>query len=323
MAASQFTIYTSQDTNAPILNGQTGSLLIVLNACLVSGYGSKPGAGWLKQPLPDTGSYGCFQQATGSKLYMFLNDAGQGTGSLNNPEARITGWESITSILGGWATGSNSFPTLGVTTNTIPIRKSNAITSASIQWTLLADSSSMYFFAKTGDTANTYQTFFFGDIYSFVTGSDPWKCTVIGRNIESSSISIYDRLDYSQYSNAANGASFIARSYTGAVGSIAIGLHSFATLTGLTGTTVGIMQYPNGSDNGLYICPRYVHEPIANCIRGKMRGYWQILHPIANFVDGQVINGTGTYAGKQFQVFKLGGGATLICMEISNTVDTN
>lgn len=40
------TIYKSTDPSAPVMNGSAGSLIAVLKACLVDGYGAKPAAGW-------------------------------------------------------------------------------------------------------------------------------------------------------------------------------------------------------------------------------------------------------------------------------------
>jgi len=41
-----WTLYQSTDSGAPALSGQAGSLLEVLDACLVNGYGGKAAAGW-------------------------------------------------------------------------------------------------------------------------------------------------------------------------------------------------------------------------------------------------------------------------------------
>jgi hypothetical protein len=40
------TVYKSTDASAPTLDGQVGSLITVLKACLVNGYGAKSAAGW-------------------------------------------------------------------------------------------------------------------------------------------------------------------------------------------------------------------------------------------------------------------------------------
>ena len=125
MAVSQFTIYKSSDSGAPVLNGLTGSLLEVLDACLVTGYGSQITAGWTK-PLPNTASYGCFQNPSGSGLYAFVED--MGSGSAAGAEARIQGWDSITSMEAGIATGSNQFPTfaqLAIGKGSVIARKSS------------------------------------------------------------------------------------------------------------------------------------------------------------------------------------------------------
>lgn len=63
------TKYMSSDSGAPIMNGTQGSLVNVLDAILVNGYGSKSPAGWTKpfsgtskavyrnSPLTGTGTY--------------------------------------------------------------------------------------------------------------------------------------------------------------------------------------------------------------------------------------------------------------------------
>ena len=42
------TIFKSTDSGAPVLDGQAGSLVTLLDACLVTGYGSKTALGWAK-----------------------------------------------------------------------------------------------------------------------------------------------------------------------------------------------------------------------------------------------------------------------------------
>ena len=71
MPNSQFTIYTATDIGGPgLLTGVTGSLINILNACLVNGYTSKSAAGWTK-PFADISAsagslpyYACFKQAS-------------------------------------------------------------------------------------------------------------------------------------------------------------------------------------------------------------------------------------------------------------------
>ena len=93
MTTNQFTIYTANDVQGPgFLNGTTGSLIAILNACLVNGYGTgsyyKAPVGWTK-PLPDVSSsvgslpiLACYQQGTGSQFTLFVNDSGANTSAL-------------------------------------------------------------------------------------------------------------------------------------------------------------------------------------------------------------------------------------------------
>lgn len=322
---AQFKIFQSTDAGAPSLNGLTGSLLTVLNYCLVSG------SGWTK-PLPDSASIGgvlpsvgMFQQGTGSMLYFAVNDGGPGAGG--GKEARISGWESITSITQSTSafTGSNSFPTIaqGVGGPFVIARKSSAATSTPISWLCFADSSSIYFFTQTGDFTNVYYGFMFGDIYSFMTSSiDIYKCMIIGRAAENSATQANDKLDQLTVLNTATSANFIARSYTATGTSYAAGKHGDATKGSAT-TLLGTNQYPNGPDGGLYLSPVWVCEPTNLITRGSMRGFYQVCHPVGNFTDGQYFSGSGNYANRIFQIIKYSGNSGIYCMEISPTLDVN
>jgi len=195
MATSQFTIYTSGDSGAPILYGSTGSIILIFDSCLVNGYGTKPGAGWTK-PLPNTGSgaftasYGCWQQPTGSAMTLFVNDNAPNATPLYK-EAWATGWESLTDFSASTTTcvgsGSGQFPIPAqlLTNGHVVIRKSVTSDSSSVRsWILAADSSSFYFWAATSDTAGMYYGFGFGDIYSFKTSSvDAYKCIRISYHL--------------------------------------------------------------------------------------------------------------------------------------------
>jgi hypothetical protein len=86
----------------------------------------------------------------------------------------------------------------------------------------------------------------------------------------------------------------------------------------------GLLQTPNGPDNSIYVSPVLVVEPSpTNTIRGRWRGIYQLCHPIANFSDGQVIQGSGDYAGKTFQIIKTLQMGGALAIEISPTLETN
>ena len=81
MPNSQFTIYTSADSGSVVLNGTSGSLIALLDQCLVSGSASKPGAGWTK-PFANSSNFGCWTQGTGSRMTLFINDSAPNTQSV-------------------------------------------------------------------------------------------------------------------------------------------------------------------------------------------------------------------------------------------------
>src|SRR5574337_1914064 len=91
-------VYRSSDASAPVLTGQAGSLITVLDACLISGYGSKSPAGWAK-PYSGT-NLAAYRAATGNRFYFRVDDSG-------TVEARISGYETMSDV----NTGTGQFPT--------------------------------------------------------------------------------------------------------------------------------------------------------------------------------------------------------------------
>lgn len=324
MSVSQFNLYSSGDTGAPVLNGTSGSLLALLDACLVTGYGAKGGSGWTK-PIPNTGSYGIIKQPTGSMMTLWIKDDAPNLNALAGArEARIQGWESITSISGGWPTGSGPFPTFiqsGIPSGSLCVRKSATLDSTPRSWLVYADSHSFYTFIES-ESDGVYYGYMFGDIYAIKTGSvDEYRCAIIARSGEASATYAYEYIDRQSTVNTALSAHYMARSYTGLGRSITIGKHADnAKATNFS----GLVQTPNGVDGGYYISPVWVHENASSTIRGRMRGFWLLCHPASSFSLGQIISGSGAFAGKTFQVIKTTKFASgCFLMETSNTVDTN
>lgn len=326
-----FTIYSSSDSGAPTLSGLSGSLLTVLDAVLVNGYGSKSPAGWTK-PLPNTGSYGLYRQGSGSMYYMFVYESGSAIGA----EAFVTGWDSITAITNGAVTGSNPFPTnsqlnlgsgIAGGAGAVIIRKSSVPTSTSRTWIIFADARTVYIFIKTTDVAiNNYYAFAFGDFYSLRSGSsDTSNCLIIGRSTLSSSVQSVDRLDNLSTANISSAllGHFAAHTFNGSGGSITLSKHG----DGIKGTTSGFLNgnvpYLNGVDNGLYLSPVWIVEASNLNIRGRMRGFWHVCHASSSFTDGQVFTGSVDFPGRTFQSVTPGATNSSYFIETSDTLETN
>lgn len=325
MSLSQFTLYTSGDASAPSLTGAASSLVTLLDAVLVTGYGTQPPAGWSK-PFGNSGNFGCYRNsALGSNRCLVINDNGPNVTSTFR-EARASGFEFLTSV----STGTGQFPDPAQSQGVSPfgfvvIRKSLTADSVARQWIILADAFTFYLFVLTGDSATNYYAFSFGDIFSMAGAVDKYRCFIAGRSSENSGSANADNLPTLSTLASASIVNFMTRSYTGNGASITVSKHGDVVKGGVS--LAGALPSPNLSDNSIYISPIWVSESVNSVIRGRLRGFYQILHPILNFSDGQTFSGSGDYAGKTFKIVKTstdGAGAVgLYVMETSATVETN
>jgi hypothetical protein len=339
MTTSQFTVYSASDMGAPQLNGLSGSLIDVLNGCLYTGYGTKQPLGWLK-PIPDdaTQDLACYQQPSGSGLVLFINDAGALSGSNSwTQEAWACGYESILGLTGSFfsGTGYGQFPyasqtglATGTSTGSVIWRKSNTRTAIARDWILFGDSRTFYLFISHSGTG--YSFYAFGDIFSFKSTHDAYKCLIAGRlqpNTTGDSISI-DHSDYVFQPDFNTYPDFIARPAGGMGRCIRATKNGDAGKCNLAAGTqyvlmAGVLTGPNPLDGAIYMSPVSVGEPDSSSLRGRWRGLWFPTHPITNFAHGQVFSGTGELSGKTFMIVSPGVNNGHWAIEISNTVETN
>lgn len=337
MPTSQFTQYSSADSGAPSLTGLTGSLISVLDFCLVSG------SGWIKS-FDSSSVFAGYQQPSGSRLHLFVNDAGPNFAA-NGKEAWITGWESLTGLkatLGGNLTGSIGsgsgqfpLPAQALTDGKVVCRKSVAANSGSIPyWTVFADSYTMYAFFITGDIATYtgYFSFWFGDIYSLAGTSDAYRCMIHGRNVVNSAgqgqtVDNLDMLGDLDTTSINGSGMFIARTAFGVGGSTTINKmgdsSKYNTTAGSMSPAQGNGLTPNPSDNSFYISPLHIWEHASLVIRGRVRGLWHWGHPHLSLADGEVISGSNNHTGKLFKKIGPGVNGGMWLIETSNTVETN
>jgi hypothetical protein len=325
---------------APNLYGSPGSLVTVLDYCLITG------SGWLK-PIPNTGSYpaqpttmsyACYKQPSGAGMTLFVNDGAPyaGTSALGR-EAWATGWESLTSlsssVTNSVGMGVNPFPTSSQMTTMgspfmhVNIRKSATFDATNARaWLMFADSSSFMFFTQPGDSANVWNGFMFGDFYSFKSGSvDAYRCMIIGRGIENSSAAESEGMDTLQNMTLGTTGLFIDRSFNSSVLSVTGSRHGDG-IKGSTSQFNGNLPFPNSTDTGIYMSPVWLVEsgaPLNQNVRGMMRGLYQPLHAAANFTDGQVFSGSADFDGKTFYVIFKSANNGVYIIETSDTLLTN
>lgn len=155
------TVYRSTDSSAPSLTGQSGSLITLLDAVLVNGYGVKPAAGWAKA---FTGTNKAVYQppviaaspSEGIRPFLRVDDSYATTNY-----ADIRGFKTMSSV----DTGEGQFPRR-------PLfalwRKSSTTNGTARPWTIIATPRAFYlFFACNqtvyGNTDSADQIAFFGE----------------------------------------------------------------------------------------------------------------------------------------------------------------
>lgn len=320
---SQFTIYRSTDGSAPTLSGTAGDLVNLLDKCLVAGYGSKAAAGWTK---PYTGTNkAAFKQGGGNQFYLRVQDDAPGAGGAK--EARLRGYETMSDV----DTGTGLFPTAAQATNGTFARKSTSADGTTRSWIVIADDRTVIVAVLTGDTSGVYYPFMFGDFYSFVT-ADGYRTMIVGRSTENSGSQSGDLLMQAGGLVAAGSTSnhWIARSYLGTGTSIAIQKVA-NTWAGNSSSNFSfgnsIIPFPNPPDGGIYLAPIYLADLVTapvNHIRGKMRGFWQLMNSNAALADGDTFAGVGDLSGRTFLVVKdMSSGSVAAIIETSDTLDTN
>jgi hypothetical protein len=328
MSTSQFKIFSSGDVGAPQLNGLSGSLLNVLEYCLVTG------SGWL-QPYNRINNLDVFQQPSGSKCILYVNDNNPSDGQLGR-ESWVTGWETLTTMSAPCGTGSTQFPTpaQSLTSGHFIVRKSSTNDRTTRCWLMFADAYTFYFFSLPEDVHNCYSGLFFGDFFSPRPDIDTNRCFLWARNGEGvTNNGLYDQTDTScnpiSVGGATTGCSGVAcKTVSGTYSSAWIGKlgdiskHNSSNSSYTWQPTCGDIPLPNPFNNDIIVTPLLVWES-GNCIRGNFRGMYYLNHFISQFYDGQKIIGSNENNGKTFQIVTPGLNFGMWAIETSNTVETN
>ena len=334
-------LYRSTDASAPVLTGQVGTLLTVLDAVLVNGYGSKTAAGWTK-PYSGTNTAQYRMAAGGTGCDLYVNDNGPGAGGAR--EARINGFKTGSAI----GAGTGQFPTTGqmaAPSGALVARKSTTADSTARAWTIIADDHTIYMFIETADQTAPMCSYpwMFGDFSSYAP-SDANNCTIIGRTIENSAAfcpnntlsttGLYESFGHLCPMNTTGlsnvlGGHYASASWTGIGGSIAVGKHSDQAKMGLSSSPVPQMgylgqwtsgannsgstwasefAYPNGPDGGLFVAPVWLHH--GGHVRGYYKGMWCPLQhmPLGH---GDTYSASGNLSGKSMIAMNVLGASNL------------
>lgn len=325
-------LYSSADAGAPQLSGASGDLVAVLDACLVNGYGSKPGAGWTKDYASITLRAAYRQGAGGRGHYFYLDDSG-------GVAARCCGYESMSSI----DAGTGMFPNGQV--GLLYMHKHDGA-AGTRGWLLLANEATFHFITQY-DTQATWvassftsfgkiKSFFQNDVFDTMLIAARLATQTSGSGNPNSANATGDI--WTQYGSACwlytlRGdillpGHYMARRWHGIGSSLNFGKGSTSIIEdsfsvqqmynvgwNKLGYPSAAYTTPNPPDGSLYISPLTVLE--SGGIRGTIPGMWN--HRFGQFFmqHGDTLDGTGEHAGRRFMAVNGWYGAAFL--EISDT----
>lgn len=323
------TIYRSTDAGAPPLRGYTpGDFINLLNKCLVTGYGTQPGAGWTmpySYTPSGTTTRAVFQPGTGNKYFLEVNDT-----SATANYTRFTQPTGYTQISGYDGSGNPVSNVLGFPNPAQAVIRNYTYcqgTAANARpWKLYATSQFMLMFWVTADTANltSWQVtnnsvttaFAFGDLL----GAQPWDtfATVLMGSTYPSGPGYIAGGDSCPFmpvwpptptaaaapSTTYNVNGYLARELNLLGGSIpAYVLSEYAAWGGYMGRASG-NPFPNPMDGSMMLSPFKIfsNQIAQGAIRGRLPVY-ACPQNLQNVMQpGAFVNGTGVYAGRQFEL---------------------
>jgi hypothetical protein len=229
------------------------------------------------------------------------------------------------------STGTGDFPTAAQQSGGLYVRKSETTDSAARGWVVVATDKAFYFLPQSNNSdwltaptvAHISGQFFFGDFESFKSG-DSYNSIIIGAAATGGSTGRLGANVSTLTTASATTGHFIARDYNGAGTSKAAMKRAVYDLQGYSPFGhASNAAFPDAVTSEMTVSPVAVTEINGSSLpiyRGLLPGLWAPLHssPAAH---GDTIAGSGTTAGKSFQLFNISDAGTLgrALIEISNT----
>ncbi|MGC4075469.1 MAG: hypothetical protein QM702_00225 [Rubrivivax sp.] len=290
--------YYSTDASAPTLNGTAGSLLTVLSACLVNGYGSRTAAGWTEQYTGTNKK--AYRTATGQSCRPVLR-----VDDSNAQESRLVMYGTMSDV----DTGTDPIPTSAQLSGGFFGRKSNTADATARPWKIIACEYFVYIFFEPGvttiDTATGETPMFMAGVFPTEKSGDAWNYCAKGSGATGAAQATGGALTgKSGTSFTATANFYLARAYTQSGSSIQGALHSKSSLQ-LSALGTGGMIYPDPITGGLRTAQVQIAEAdngTSNYVdRGLLPGLWNVLHNLPA-AKGDTFGGTGDLAGKTFRL---------------------
>lgn len=319
-------VYRSSDQGAPVLDGTAGSLIGVLSACLVDGYGTKQPAGWSK---PYSGSdVAVFRQGQWngaiSRPQYYLRVLDDGSLTAGGREAAVRAYEEMTDTSDG---GTNPFPTPSQMAAGLCVRKSHFADTSARKWIVAADHRTFVllvyhasgFNTSNGSRGDGWTGMYFGD-YVPVNPNYEYPVVLIAKRVfnsterESFNTCAHNQSAFDSYD--ADGIHYLARNYAGAAISqqasklpsdfsvVVQSVSSYADdRCGQPGrreksSHLPILRDVNPADGRIWVA-RYMLLQIGTlALVGWLRGLWAPCHDWDRLSDGTTVLGAGNASGR-------------------------
>lgn len=158
------TVFSSTDTDAPVLYGVYGSLIALLDAVLINGYGSKAPLGWTKEI--SVGEKAVYRSSVAGVDPIILRIDDSSANGMTSLYAGVKCYESMSGIDTGaalWHTGY--------------VRKSTGANTAPATWIVIGDAHGFYIFTLYGYDSyinNTYYAAHYFGAYKDVISVNSW-----------------------------------------------------------------------------------------------------------------------------------------------------
>lgn len=268
-------VYKSTDVGAPTIGRTAGALITLLDACLVNGYGSKAAAGWTK---PFTGTnQAVFKQGAGSsQRYLYVND------SISVDYAAVVGANLVTSI----SSVLEQFP-----------NSARYMDKPDAGWMLVANEKFFFLLSHRTTWGGLPADMSFGDLASVGGANDLGRCFLQAAPTYAAAVSYYPPYCGMPQGNAPE--------FHGDQGAY----HPTMNGTFYRWYPTSLVLAVNNQFGGgpLYapisavIAANKVHQD--PCYRGAHPCLYSFFETVAEklpYLSGDIIDGTGAYAGKQF-----------------------
>lgn len=298
-------LYSSTDPAAPQLTGQVGSLVALLDAVLVNGYGigpaAKPGAGWTQEFTGSNKRAYRIDPVIGSGIYFRVDDSATIAGS-NARSAHVRAYETMTDI----DTGVNGCPTPAQLEFGDTWAKSLTLNAVARPWVVIATAKWFYLFVDVNGTGSaTMVAFYAGDMPSYVPGDR--YCFLVSNGAKGVAHAGTAGVDISRglytdgqlNTSPGNGrGAYVMRAASGVPGAVPVSLVLPRTAgSGLALASLGSVgtSYPSPINNGLFAEEPIFREGI-NLPRGVLGGCYNPWHPLP-FADMEVKEGLSGFPG--------------------------